>query len=213
MRPEHIRQKAKEAAVRQTVEVKDRVLDSPLMLGIIGGLVTSGVARLLKGSNGRHFREGMSELSEGGSGLKERAAGISEEVKERASALSSAVSEKASELKERAAETVDSVKERIPSGEKLRRGARDANERVRRYVSEEPLVGAVAAIAAGVAAGLLIPMSTRERQIVEPYRERATETLHEVGERISEKIEKEVGDLEERISGNEEKEQPRSSLH
>src|SRR3954469_15790808 len=46
--PHEIKERAKEVAVRQTRQWKDRIVDSPLALGILGGLVSAGVARFLR---------------------------------------------------------------------------------------------------------------------------------------------------------------------
>jgi len=231
MKPTNIRQHAKEVAVRKTVEVKNRVLDSPVALGIIGGLITTGIARLLKGGRrsqewqasygyapgyryapsmdaGDFEREGLSErASQVGERLSERIEDVKERASETASRISAQVGDKAGELKQRASQAVETVRERLPSGEELRRGARDATETVRHYVGDEPLIGALAAISVGAALGFLIPVSRREREVVGPYKERATEKLQAMSEQISEQLEEKVGQLEERIAGSEQKDE------
>jgi cobalamin biosynthesis protein CobD/CbiB len=51
--PEYVKQRAREAAVEKSMELKDRIIDSPLALGIIGGLATAGIAKVLLNQQAR----------------------------------------------------------------------------------------------------------------------------------------------------------------
>ena len=178
--PQQMKERAKEVAVRETRHVKDRIIESPLALGILGGLVTAGVGRWLRNRREvRRFDAGY-ELPE--PGLRERAAEAGEAIKD-----------KAAELKDRASEVAHRAAEKMPSTEELKQ----AGQRAGRYLGEEPLVGALAALAAGAAVGLLFPVSEGERRVLGSYRVRASEKL----ESLKEDVKEQVGELEEHIRG------------
>jgi len=245
--PRHMKDRAKEVAVRETRHMKDRIVDSPLALGILGGLVTAGVARWMRsrrfegGSQERRFgerRSGYAGYGEGYSAygertygergygyrddeagsVREQAAGMREKATETAENLREKATETAENLRNKASETAENLRERagdlkekaaefknragelahrakdkIPSTEDVKQASR----RVANYVGEEPIIGALAALAAGITAGLILPVTRREQQVLEPYRAKAEEKLDELAHGVKEQVE----GIGERIRG------------
>jgi len=202
--PHEMKERAKEAAVRETRVWKDRIVDSPWALGLIGGLVTAGVARYLRT---RHIGFDVDRIQDAGGSIKQRAGELGEDLKERAGELSEGLKERAGDLKDRAVELKDKAVEltgkagemahravdKIPSGQDMKL----ATERVGRYVGDEPLIGALAALAAGAVIGLVLPLSNQERQVLDPYRVRAGEKIDQLKEEVKDKVE----GLGERLRG------------
>jgi len=201
--PPQLKERAKEVAVRETRELKDRFIDSPWAIGITGGLVAAGLGRWLRGR--REMRQfdtryqSAAGFQERGTGLQERGA----QLRDKASELAGGVREKAGELKEKAGELKDKAVqmshravEKLPTTEDVKR--------VGRYVGEEPLVGALAAVAVGAALGLLLPLTNKEREVLEPYRVRAGEKLEQLTEDVKEQVE----GLSGKIRGEESEAEP-----
>jgi ElaB/YqjD/DUF883 family membrane-anchored ribosome-binding protein len=218
-KPQYMKQRAKEAAVRETRHLKDRIIDSPIALGVIGGLVTAGIARLFRGRiEERRYgyagydlpeyeepgireraREKLDEIKEGMSGQAEHLKETAGQWREQAKETAGHWKEQAEHLKERASDFSHRVSDRIPSAEELKVRARDAKWRAENYVGEEPLVGALAALAAGAALGLMLPLTSREREVLTPYREKAEQKLSELGRDVKDQVEA----LGEKIRGEE----------
>lgn len=227
--PHEMKERAKEVAVRETRELKDRIFDSPLALGVLGGLVTAGLARFFRSrreigyappevQTGEYRYRGESHLpgeyrargedlkervGEKAHDLKEKAGEIAENVKERAAELTESAKERALELKDKAGQMAQRAAEHVPSGEDVKAATR----RVGRYVGDEPLIGALAALAAGAAAGLLLPLTEKEREVLEPYRLRAGETIEQLKDNVKEQME----GLGERLRGEEQEEEKPST--
>lgn len=181
-KPTYMKERAKEAAVQKSVELKDRIAGSPVALGIIGGIATAGIAKLLMRSRqpdgdtrqlgpdmpGRLATDGAEQPKDGGG------------------------------LKDRAKEQVDRLREHIPSGAEVKAKARDLTARA----GEEPLVTALGALAIGAALGLLLPLSQRERRVLEPAREQIGDKLESLSSQVGDKVQETVGQLEEKIAGD-----------
>lgn len=151
---------------------------------------------------------GMSgDLSAMGGGVSPTGA----DLKERASDVAQTVKDKASELKERALDTVDQVRdrtsrlvERIPSGTELKSRTTDWFGRT---LENQPLMLAIGSIALGVFASLLLPVSNRERQLIEPARRKAQESLSQLGDQLEQKLQE-----HEEAGGSDSSREPRGDL-
>jgi ElaB/YqjD/DUF883 family membrane-anchored ribosome-binding protein len=220
-KPSYVKQKAKAAAMEKTVELKDRITSSPIALGLIGGLGTAVIARIVL--NRREHRDVFPhrgyrdnylpqydaprygtatqpdwevstepdwEISEGTEGRQSRA-------REKVEGLKS----KAGELKEKAMHRVDNLRERIPSGAEVKTKAKEMTRRAGDYAGEEPVITALGALAVGAALGFLLPLTRRERRVLEPAREQVSEKLQSFGSEMSDKFHEKMDALEEKIAG------------
>jgi len=194
--PEYVKQRAKEAAVEKSMELKDRIIDSPIALGVIGGLATAAIARVMLNERDRRMtvRQQLAyERDERRLGEK------AQEVKARVGEKVEAVKERAAELKDEAMERVESLRERIPSADEVKDKAQQLGTRAREYASEEPLITALGALAIGAAFGFLLPLSEPERRLLAPARERGGTKLESLSNEVTDKVQAKVDDLHDKI--------------
>jgi ElaB/YqjD/DUF883 family membrane-anchored ribosome-binding protein len=113
-------------------------------------------------------------------------------LKERASDAAHAVTDKASELKDKAWGAVEQVRdrashlrERIPSGSELKFRSSDWFNRA---LENQPVMLALGGMALGVFASMLIPVSNRERQLIEPAKAKVQEGISQLGDQLEQKL-------------------------
>ena len=194
-KPSYMKERAKEAAVQKSVEIKDRIAGSPVALGIIGGIATAGIAKLLShprdrsngNGNGQMAYELAPDTLARTEGPDAAAPGKAEQLKD-----------KAGELTQKAKDQVDKLREHIPTGAEVKTKARELTARA----AEEPLITALGALAIGAALGLLLPLTQRERRVLKPAREQISDKLESLSTQVGDKVEEKVGELEEKIAGD-----------
>ncbi|WP_164007140.1 hypothetical protein [Pyxidicoccus trucidator] len=130
--------------------------------------------------------------SETASNVKERASEAAHSVKERAVDVKDRVMGKASDVRERASGSMDHLKERashlrerIPSRDVVQYRTTDWFNRT---VDEQPILLALGGIALGMLASTLIPVSNKERRLIEPARRRAEEGISHLGDQLNQKL-------------------------
>jgi hypothetical protein len=135
----------------------------------------------------------------GGMGVRADISGDSggADLKGRAAEVTQSVKGKAHELKERAWDAVGQVRdrgahlrERIPSGGELKGRATDWFDQA---LERQPLMLALGSIAVGVFASMFIPVSARERQLIEPAKRKAQEGISQLGEQLEQKLQGSTG--------------------
>jgi len=104
------------------------------------------------------------------------------DVKERAVEMKDRVKDQAHELKER---TMGRVRERVPDREVLKGRASDWFDRT---LEEQPLLLALGGIAVGMLASSMLPVTGRERRLMQPAKERVGERIHDLGDRLTDKL-------------------------
>jgi hypothetical protein len=119
--------------------------------------------------------------------MKDRVSGKAGEVKER-------LAGKAGEMRERMREGAGSLRSRIPDRESMRSSAQ-----------EQPAFWALGAAAIGALFGFALPLSDKERQVLEPAREKMREATHQAMDKAVEKVEGQAG-----RGGEEREEAPRT---
>jgi hypothetical protein len=77
------------------------------------------------------------------------------------------------------------LRERIPSGTELKGRATHWFDRA---LESQPLMLALGSAALGVFASLILPVSDRERQLIEPAKRKAQESISQFGEQIGQKL-------------------------
>jgi hypothetical protein len=191
-KPSYMKERAKEAAVQKSVEIKDRIAGSPVALGIIGGIATAGIAKLLS-----HPRDHNGNGQTGYALAPDRSAPIDGRNAEAEPGKVEQLKDKAGELTHKAKEQVDKLREHIPTGAEVKTKARELTARA----AEEPLITALGALAIGAALGLLLPLTQRERRVLKPAREQISDKLESLSTQVGDKVEEKVGELEEKIAG------------
>lgn len=156
------------------------------------------------GSTGGGYGSDYSAEGEGSEGLKDRAAGALDSAKERASGAADTVKERVSgaadSVRARAHDAADTVRERashlrerVPSTGELKTRTTDFYNRA---LNEQPFALALGAVALGMLAASLLPVSDKERQLIEPAKRRAQEGISQLGDQVSHRLE-ESGDGEQ----------------
>lgn len=203
--PSYIKQQAKNAAVEKSMELKDRIIDSPWALGVIGGLATAGIAKLVLDQRARRY-SAPSEAPYYGeeSRLGEKAQELKAQVGEKVGA----VKEQAGHLKEQAMHQVDALRGHLPSAHDMKDKAQQVTARARDYAGEEPLITALGALAIGAALGFLLPLSQPERRLLAPAREQVGARLESLSSEVTDKVQAKVDDLHEKIVGDEGRDTP-----
>lgn len=136
--------------------------------------------------------------------VKDRVTGIGETVRDTTSDLVSGAGERVGETRERVSERVSDVRDRAGEvigdvagrarhvasgiGDGTRRGFYGATERFDTTMNENPVAIGVVALAVGMAAGLAIPESRRERQMMGPYRDQLVDRVREQVDETRERV-------------------------
>jgi ElaB/YqjD/DUF883 family membrane-anchored ribosome-binding protein len=208
LNPENLKQQAKEAISGKAQDVVanvgdqarmtgsrviDFITENPLpvaavTLGAIwlfsmrrgGGSEVSGdrMARFAYTGPERREPDGRPGL---GRRLVDRAGSMRETVTEAASHAG----ERAGELKERAGELKERVQERAGGlGSSAKERARDARGGLERMMEENPLMIAAGAAVIGLALGMLVPESEKERQLLGSKRDQLVDRVQETASRV-----------------------------
>jgi hypothetical protein len=198
-KPSYIKDRAKEAVKYRAVQAKDRTLDSPILLGILGGLATAAIAKLIK-----NRRIEAEPLFDEGYGFYDTSPLPSEpapeprrteELRERLSSSVESVKGRVGQVKEAVTEKIGgsmhAMREKIPSGAELRQSVSEQN----------PMILGLGAIALGAALGFLLPVSERERNLVSPYRQQVKDTVQAKVDDLKERVESIPETIEGKILG------------
>jgi hypothetical protein len=132
------------------------------------------------------------KATETASQVKERASEAAHTVRDRASEAAHTVRDRAVDMKDRAAGRVDHLRERashlrerIPSRDVVQGRTTDWFNRT---VDEQPILLALGGIALGMLASTLIPVSSKERRLIEPAKRRAGEEISHLGDQLNQKL-------------------------
>ncbi|WNZ63796.1 hypothetical protein QEG98_08905 [Myxococcus sp. MxC21-1] len=127
--------------------------------------------------------------------MKASASDKAHEVKDKAHEVKDKALDKATEIRERTAgvvhkarERASHARERVPSREAVQHQAADW---LNRTVDEQPLLLAVGGITLGMLASTLLPVTGKERKLIEPAKRRATEGVSQLGGQLQEKLQEE----------------------
>ncbi|HZI10438.1 MAG TPA: hypothetical protein VE153_08570 [Myxococcus sp.] len=130
--------------------------------------------------------------AEGVQNVKDRASDAAHSVRDRASDAAHSVRDRAVDAKDRAVGAVDNLRERashlrerIPERQVMQQRTTDWFNRT---LEEQPLLLALGGIALGMVASTLMPVSNKERQLIEPAKRRAEESINQLGEQLNQKL-------------------------
>jgi ElaB/YqjD/DUF883 family membrane-anchored ribosome-binding protein len=121
-----------------------------------------------------------------GGGLKERATGAMDMAKDKASDLK----DRASGLVDKAMDRAHGLRERIPDRGQMRHQASDWYG----TVSENPVLLAIGGLAIGALFASLIPVTDRERQLIEPAKAKVKDRISTLGDQLETKLSGQTGD-------------------
>lgn len=121
--------------------------------------------------------------------VRERVAGIGESVRDTTSEAAYSARERVSDVGERASVVADRARGIAHNvGSRARSGVHSAGERFDHTLNENPMALGAMALAVGMAAGLAIPESHRERELMGRYRDdlvdRVRDTVDDTRERV-----------------------------
>jgi uncharacterized protein YjbJ (UPF0337 family) len=132
--------------------------------------------------------------------VKERVTGIGETVRDTTGGIAHVATERVSDVREKVGEVAGDVGERVSGvADRARYFAHNVSDSTRDRVSgladrldpvhaENPLAIGVVAMAVGLAAGLAIPESRRERQMMGPYRDQLVDRVRDTVDDTREKV-------------------------
>lgn len=121
--------------------------------------------------------------------MKDRAGAKVEDLEDRAGEVKERVGAKAGELKDRLSEQMHSMRERLPD-----------RERVRASTHEDTGLWALGAAALGVLFGFALPMTQKERRILEPAKRKARELGEEAKEMAVQKGSQAIDQASEKLN-------------
>ncbi|NOK34839.1 hypothetical protein [Corallococcus exercitus] len=145
-------------------------------------------------NEGAHLKDRASEALHT---AKESVGATAENVKERVSGAADSVRghvhDAADTVRSRVHDAADTVRsqashlrERVPSPQALRGRTSQWYDRA---LEEQPLALALGAVALGMLTASLLPVTDKERQLLEPAKRRAQEGLSQLGDQVSQKLE------------------------
>jgi ElaB/YqjD/DUF883 family membrane-anchored ribosome-binding protein len=132
--------------------------------------------------------------------VKDRVTGIGETVRDTTGDIAHVAAERASGVREKVTEVAGDVGERVTGvADRARYFAHNVSDSTRNRVSdiadrldpvqaENPLAIGVVAMAVGLAAGLAIPETRRERQLMGPYRDQLVDRVKDTVDDTREKV-------------------------
>jgi len=182
--PETLKRKAREAitgtARRTGFRVMDFIQENPSLVAAMG----LGAVWLVRQRNrseisgDRMSRFAYTGPERRGSGLKRRLADRVGEVRDTVVSAAGGVAERAGEVGSEASERAREL------GRRAQDRTRRARTRVDRLMQENPLAVAAGVAVLGLAAGLLIPETERERRVMGPVRDDLAERARHTAERV-----------------------------
>ncbi|GEN10008.1 hypothetical protein SAMN05443572_10787 [Myxococcus fulvus] len=117
--------------------------------------------------------------------VKDSLSGATDSVKEHVAGAADTVRERVHGVKDNVSERASHLREHIPSAGDLRHRSSDFFGRA---LEEQPLALALGAVALGMLAASLLPVSNKERQLIEPAKRRAQEGISQLGEQVGQKL-------------------------
>jgi hypothetical protein len=161
------------AASRTVHEAKERVTEA---------------AQSARDAVSHTVHDAKEKVGEAAHTASEKVAGVVEGAREKATAVAETARAKASAVAETARETLETVEER---GARLRERAhvrvRDAKIGFWQTLDEQPLVVGAAAIAVGLVAGLLVPATSREDELLGEKRDEVMRQAKQKGRDVLQK--------------------------
>jgi len=213
-----LKQRAKERVMRKTTEWKQVATGTPKGIGILGaiagGVIGSFLAKRFAAARSgpmferREYWDGRDQPSlyaehgaypyettgddlsalhadQSGGGVGEKLQSVKQSVMDKAGDARHSVMDKASGALDSIRGTASNVREHIPSAGDVRMRATNWYDQ---HIDQQPLIFALGAVAFGMVASALIPVSSRERQLMEPAKRKVMQTVSQVGDQLQQKV-------------------------
>lgn len=137
----------------------------------------------------RGLREGGEESGEGRAGqAADRVRHEADRVRHQAEDMAESVRDKGDQLAHRASDELEQVRHRAEHwGEEAQERVRRAEHRVEDAVRENPMAAGAVAAALGFAAGMMIPETRKEHEMMGPTRDRLLDRAQDTARRAGEK--------------------------
>jgi hypothetical protein len=198
--PAYVSDRAKETALNKTVEWKEQLFSSPTALGIIGGTIGALIGRAFAKERGTRttyaYRShvvddrGTPYIAYATDGGAPYIAYRDDGYRSNAGVgLTDRASETAGNLRDRAAETVGNVRDRASDALSNVRDHLPSTGEIARTADENPVMVALGGLALGAVAALLLPVSRKEREMLDPVKQRAGEAIGSLGDKLGETVE------------------------
>ena len=162
--------------------------DQPRSTGTYG--YTAGTTPGYAAGSVQHTHDGSN-----GEGLRDRAAHVASDASEKLGDVQERVGEAVHDTQERVSSAVHHTQER--AGElvdRARMRAQRAERRIEESLQENPMAVGAVALALGMAAGLLIPETDREHELMGRSRDRVLDRAQDATRRAAEKVHDSVRD-------------------
>ena len=182
--PESLKRQAKEAisagARRTGFRMMDFIQENPSLVAAMG----LGAVWLVQQRNRSEISgDRMSRFAY--TGPERRGSGLKRRLADRVSEVRDTVGSAAGEVAGRAGELGSEARERARElGHRAQEQTRRARTRLERMMEENPLAVAAGVAVLGLAAGLLVPETERERRVMGPVRDDLAERAQHTAERV-----------------------------
>jgi len=123
------------------------------------------------------------DMGEGG--VREKAQEVASNVKEKVSGAIGSMKERGGDLSSKARSRLSSARERIPSSYEARQRLSSTYHHT---VDDRPVIALLGAIALGSIAAFLVPVTSKERSVFAPAKERVKDQLHNLSEKVEAKV-------------------------
>jgi len=200
---DELKMRAKEAVMRRTDEIKVRA-DTPRGWSMFGAIIGAGVGSMLmkkafdvrrrSDMYGRYDRTTPSLVPAPDGGLMRPTGDVrGSDIGVRTSADvgvnvgdsgMSDIKERASDLVDRAKDKASALRERIPDRSEMKYRAWDWYD----TVTENPVLLAIGGIAFGALFASFIPVTERERRLIEPAKSKVKESISNLGDQLESKL-------------------------
>ncbi len=128
-----------------------------------------------------------------GPGIAQRAAGVAHSVQDKVHDVKDRAMGAVGHMRDQASH----LRERIPSGGEIKGRASDWFDRA---LETQPLMLAVGGIVMGMFASMFLPVTDRERQLIEPAKRKAQEGISQLGDQLEQKLQGSSGGADVGIS-------------
>jgi hypothetical protein len=132
-----------------------------------------------------------------GGGIAARASEAASSIGSRASETASSIGDRATEMKDRLAGKAGEMGERMRARADTLRSRMPDRHAVRSNAQEQPALWALGAAAIGALFGFALPLSDKERQVIEPARQKMREATHQAMDKAVEAVEAKGGGRED----------------
>lgn len=196
---DELKTRAKEAVMSKTTDIKDRA-DTPRGWSLLGAIIGAGVGSLLmrkafeaRSHSGGNVRDlpplvpdpersvrGTAGYTSGYPGTTAHMGMDADNLKTQASGAMDTVKDKALELRERASGFMDRMPDR---GEMKTRASNWFDT-----VVDNPVLLAIGGLGLGALFASFIPVTDRERQLIEPAKAKVKESLSGLGDQLESKL-------------------------